>query len=459
MKMRVEHDSMGPVDVPHDAYWGAQTERSRQNFKIGGHKMPPLLIKAFAILKRCAAQTNRSLGKLDQNIATAIIQACDEIIAEKLNDHFPLVVWQTGSGTQTNMNLNEVISNRANELLGVPLGAKKLVHPNDNVNYGQSSNDSFPTAMHIATVIAISTNLKPALEALKKAFQKKVNEFEPYIKVGRTHLQDATPIKLSQEFSAFVMQVSNNLDRLDSAMPRILQLAQGGTAVGTGINCPKDFPDAFAKAVAAYTELPFVSAPNKFEALSSHDTLVEVSGILNVIAVSLMKIANDIRFLASGPRCGLSELLLPENEPGSSIMPGKVNPTQAEAMTMVCCQVMGNHTAVTIAGSQGHFQLNVFKPVIIHNILESINLLADACDSFCTHCLEGIEVNTAKLEDNLSKSLMLVTTLNPIIGYDNAAKIAKKAFEEDVTLADAAEQLGLLSKEEFAKHVKPEEMV
>lgn len=459
MKTRTEHDSMGAVEVPNNAYWGAQTERSRQNFKIGGHKMPQLLIRAFAILKRCAAQTNLTLEKIDKTIATAIIQACDEIISEKLIDHFPLVVWQTGSGTQTNMNLNEVIANRANELLGAPLGSKTPVHPNDHVNYGQSSNDSFPTAMHIATVLAIHDHLKPALTYLKETFQAKAQEFEPYIKVGRTHLQDATPIKLSQEFSAFTIQINNNLDRLNSVTPRILQLAQGGTAVGTGLNCPKGFAEAFAKIVATYTKLPFTSAPNKFEALSSHDTLVEVSGILNVIATSLMKIANDIRFLASGPRCGLGELLLPENEPGSSIMPGKVNPTQAEAMTMVCCQVMGNHTTVTIAGSQGHFQLNVFKPVIIHNVLESIELLADACNSFRTNCLEGIEVNKGQLKNNLDKSLMLVTALNPVIGYDNAAKVAKKALHEDITLADAAEQLGFLSRLEFEKHVKPEEMI
>ena len=459
MKTRTEHDSMGPVEVPRDAYWGAQTERSRKNFKIGNHKMSPLFIKAFAILKRCAAQTNFNLGKIDEGLATPIMQACDEIIDEKFIDHFPLVIWQTGSGTQTNMNLNEVIANRANELLGSSIGSKQPVHPNDHVNYGQSSNDSFPTAMHIATVLAISNDLKPALSNLKNAFQKKSQEFEKYIKVGRTHLQDATPIKLSQEFSAFVMQISNNLDRLDCVMPRLLQLAQGGTAVGTGINCPEGFPEAFAKAVASHTKLPFISAPNKFEALACHDTLVEVSGVLNVIAISLMKIANDIRFLASGPRCGLGELQLPENEPGSSIMPGKVNPTQAEAMTMVCCQVMGNHTTVTIAGSQGHFQLNVFKPVIIHNVLESICLLSDACNSFSHNCLEGITVNAQKLKDNLDKSLMLVTALNPIIGYDNAAKIAKKSLEDDITLADAAEQLGLLSRQEFEKYVKPEEMV
>jgi fumarate hydratase class II len=438
---------------------GAQTERSRYNFKIGSHKMPSIFIKAFAILKRCTAQTNFSLKKIDGTLTKAIVQACDEIIDGKFVDHFPLVIWQTGSGTQTNMNLNEVIANRANELLGSSLGSKQPVHPNDHVNYGQSSNDSFPTAMHIATVLAISNDLKPALSNLKNTFHKKACEFEKYIKVARTHLQDATPIKLSQEFSAFVMQISNNLDRLDCVLPRLLQLAQGGTAVGTGINCPEDFPAAFAKAVASYTKLPFVSAPNKFEALACHDTLVEVSGVLNVIATSLMKIANDIRFLASGPRCGLGELHLPENEPGSSIMPGKINPTQAEAMTMVCCQVMGNHTTVTIAGSQGHFQLNVFKPVIIHNVLESIGLLADASNSFSHNCLEGITVNAAKLQDNLDKSLMLVTALNPIIGYDNAAKVAKKALLEDITLADAAEQLGLLSRSEFEKHVKPELMV
>lgn len=459
MSTRTEYDSMGAVEVPCTAYWGAQTERSLQNFKIGGHKMPPLLIKAFAILKRCAAQTNLSLGKLDKTLADKICQACDEVIAEKFLDQFPLVVWQTGSGTQTNMNLNEVIANRANELLGEPLGSKKPVHPNDHVNYGQSSNDSFPTAMHIATAIAIKSSLNPALVNLQKSFEKKVHAFEKFLKVGRTHLQDATPIKLSQEFSAFEMQIMNNVERLNCVMPRLLQLAQGGTAVGTGINCPEGFPEAFAQAVANYTNLPFVTAPNKFEALSCHDTLVEVSGVLNVIATSLMKIANDIRFLASGPRCGLGELLLPENEPGSSIMPGKVNPTQAEAMTMVCCQVIGNHTTVTLAGCQGHFQLNVFKPVIIHNILESIQLLSDACHSFCENCLDGIEVNENRLNDNLEKSLMLVTALNPIIGYDNAAKVAKMALHEDITLADAAEKLGLLTRQDFAKHAKPEEMV
>lgn len=452
---RTEYDSMGNVEVPESAYWGAQTERSRQNFKIGDHKIPELLIKAFGILKRCAAQTNCEFGKIDNDLAKAIIDACDQVIDGSLNDHFPLSVWQTGSGTQTNMNLNEVIANRANAILE----NAKPVHPNDHVNYGQSSNDSFPTAMHIATCLGITQQLLPSLKNLTHAFEEKTKQFNKYIKIGRTHLQDATPIRLGQEFSAYVMQLNNNIDRLNAAMPRLYQLAQGGTAVGTGLNCPKGFAEIFAKKVSDYTKLPFVTAPNKFEALASHDTMVEISGVLNVIAVSLMKIANDIRFLASGPRCGFGELLLPKNEPGSSIMPGKVNPTQAEALTMVCCQVIGNHTAITIAGSQGHFQLNVFKPVIIHNLLESINLLASACESFQVNCIEGIQVNQKQLEENLEKSLMLVTALNPIIGYDNAAKVAKKALKDDISLADAAEQLGLLKREEFSKHVKPELMV
>jgi len=454
MKTRTEYDSMGSVEVPENRYWGAQTERSRQNFKIGSHKMPSQLIEAFAILKRCAALTNSELGKLDEHYANAIVKACDQIIDSTLSEHFPLLVWQTGSGTQTNMNLNEVIANRANAIL-----AKPSIHPNDHVNYGQSSNDSFPTAMHIATAIALTHQLVPALQNLHDAFAVKSVSFNQYLKVGRTHLQDATPIRLGQEFSAYVTQIKHGLDRITAAMPRLYQLAQGGTAVGTGLNCPKGFAEIFSQKVANYTKIPFVSAPNKFEALACHDTMVEISGILNVLAVSLMKITNDIRLLASGPRCGFGELLLPENEPGSSIIPGKVNPTQAEALTMVCCQVMGNHTTVTIAGSQGHFQLNVFKPVIIHNVLESIDLLASAVTSFQQNCLEGITVNEKRLQENLAKSLMLVTTLNPIIGYDNAAKIAKKALADDISLADAAEQLGLLSKAEFNQHVKPELMV
>lgn len=454
MKTRIEYDSMGSIEVSEDAFWGAQTERSRHNFKIGNHKMPYLLIKAFGILKRCACETNYELGKIDQAVANAIIQGCDQIIDGSLSEHFPLSVWQTGSGTQTNMNLNEVIANYANSMLG-----QKLVHPNDHVNYGQSSNDCFPTAMHISTCLAITQQLLPALKNISDAFSKKTEQFNQYIKIGRTHLQDATPIRLGQEFSAYITQIHNNIDRINATMPRLYQLAQGGTAVGTGINCPKGFAELFAKKVAEYTKLPFTSAPNKFEALACHDTMVEISGVLNVIAVSLMKIANDIRFLASGPRCGFGELLLPENEPGSSIMPGKVNPTQAEAMTMVCCQVIGNHTAVTAAGMQGHFQLNVFKPVIIHNVLESIDLLSSTCESFQTNCLEGIEVNQKQLAENLEKSLMLVTALNPVIGYDNAAKVAKKALQDDISLGEAAEALGLLNREEFNKHVKPELMV
>lgn len=454
MKTRTEYDSMGSIEIPENSYWGAQTERSRQNFKIGNHKMPAQLIEAFAILKRCAALTNFELGKLDEHYTNAIVKVCDQIIDGSLSEHFPLLVWQTGSGTQTNMNLNEVIANRANAIL-----SRQSVHPNDHVNYGQSSNDSFPTAMHIATAITLTNQLVPALQNLHNAFAIKSVSFNQYLKVGRTHLQDATPIRLGQEFSAYATQLKHGLDRITNVMPRVHQLAQGGTAVGTGLNCPTGFAEIFAKKVANHTKLPFVSAPNKFAALACHDTMVEVSGILNVLAVSLMKIANDIRLLASGPRCGFGELLLPENEPGSSIMPGKVNPTQAEALTMVCCQVMGNHTTVTIAGSQGHFQLNVFKPVIIHNVLESIDLLASAMTSFQHNCLEGITVNEKRLNENLAKSLMLVTALNPIIGYDNAAKIAKKALEDDISLANAAERLGLLSKAEFNQHVKPELMV
>lgn len=456
---RKESDSMGEIDVPFDSYWGAQTERSRHNFKIGGHLMPKELIRAFAILKRCAAQANLKLDKISKELANAIIQAADEVLAGSFDDHFPLVVWQTGSGTQTNMNVNEVLANRANEILGGKRGDKSPVHPNDHVNYGQSSNDSFPTAMHIATAIALNHSLIPVLKNFAGALQVKIIEFAGYIKVGRTHLQDATPILLSQEFSAYLMQINHNIDRLVDTFPRLMQLAQGGTAVGTGINCPKGFAEEFAATVAAFTSLPFKTAENKFEALASHDTLVEISGVLNVIATSFMKIANDIRWLGSGPRCGLGELHLPENEPGSSIMPGKVNPTQAEAMTMVCCQVMGNHTAITIAGSQGHFQLNVFKPVIIRNILESIGLLSDAINSFKENCLEGIIVNAQRLSENIEKSLMLVTALNPVIGYDNAAKVAKLALKADISLSDAAEKLGLLTKAEFKKHVNPASMV
>jgi fumarate hydratase, class II len=459
MKTRIETDSMGEVSIPLEKYWGAQTERSRQNFKIGAEKMPLPVVYGMALVKRCAALTNQKLDKLETRLAESIVQAAEEVIQGKLDEHFPLVVWQTGSGTQTNMNVNEVIANRANELLGHPVGGKTPVHPNDHVNYGQSSNDCFPTAMHIAAVCEVHRRLLPGLERFHLSLLGKAKEFKDLIKVGRTHLQDATPVTLGQEFSAYAHQIELGIERVKSALKHVYALAQGGTAVGTGLNCPKGFEALFAQYVAEYTNLPFVTAPNKFEALASHDALVELSGALNVIAVSCMKIANDIRWLGSGPRCGLGEIELPENEPGSSIMPGKVNPTQAEAMTMVCCQVMGNHTAVSIAGSQGHFELNVFKPVIIKNVLHSISLLADACVSFTDNCLIGIKANEEKLNQNIAKSLMLVTALNPIIGYDKAAQVAKKALQEDITLAAAAEALGFLAAEEFLQYVDPRKMI
>jgi fumarate hydratase, class II len=455
-KFRTESDSMGNINVPESAYWGAQTERSRQNFKIGGEKMPLPLIKALALQKRCAAKTNQDLGKISSEIAPAVIKAAEEIIEGKWDDHFPLVIWQTGSGTQTNMNANEVIANRANEILGAPLGSKNPVHPNDHVNYGQSSNDSFPTAMHIAAVLEVHHKLLPAFAHLHKHLEDKVKEFKGIMKVGRTHLQDATPLTLGDEFSGYAYQIKLGIERVKDALKRLYPLAQGGTAVGTGLNCPPQFDKLFAKTVAEYTGFPFTSAENKFEALASHDALVELSGALNVCAASLMKIANDIRFLGSGPRCGLGELFLPENEPGSSIMPGKVNPTQAEAMTMVACQVIGNHVAVTVAGSQGHFELNVFKPVIISNVLQSIRLLSDASMSFTDNCIKGIVPNIEKLTENMSRSLMLVTALNPVIGYDNAAKVAKKALKEDISLEQAAINLGLLTSEEYQSQVKKE---
>ncbi len=453
-EFRSESDSMGDVKIPKGAYWGAQTERSRQNFRIGHERMPLPLIRALAIQKRCAAQTNLILKTLPSDIAQAIIQAADEVIDGKWDEHFPLVVWQTGSGTQTNMNANEVIANRANEQLGFPLGAKKPVHPNDHVNYGQSTNDSFPTAMHIAAVLEVHTELIPAITHLRHHLNNKAEAFAHLLKIGRTHLQDATPLTLGQEFSGYATQMELGLARLHDCLRRLYPLAQGGTAVGTGLNCPPTFDRLFAKAVADFTGFPFVTAANKFEALASHDALVELSGALNVLAVSMMKIANDIRWLGSGPRCGLGEIYLPENEPGSSIMPGKVNPTQAEAMTMVACQVMGNHTTVTIAGSQGHFELNVFKPVIIANVLQSTRLLADAARSFTDNCLKDIAPNIQRLKQNVANSLMLVTALNPIIGYDNAAKLAKRALLEDISLEQAAIDLELLTPEEFQCHIQ-----
>lgn len=460
---RQESDSMGSIDIPKGMYWGAQTERSRQNFRIGhdlgGQWMPTAVVHALGTQKRCAAITNRDLGVLDATLANAIIKTAEEVETGVWDSHFPLVVWQTGSGTQTNMNANEVIANRANEILGHPIGQKKPIHPNDHVNSGQSSNDTFPTVMHIATAMETHKKLLPALKHFHRELEIKAKAFAKLIKVGRTHLQDATPVTLGQEFSGYATQIERSITRIERALIDIYPVAQGGTAVGTGINCPAGFSDLFAKTLASYTGLPFISAPNKFEALASNDALIEFSGALNVLAASCMKIANDIRWLGSGPRCGLGEINLPENEPGSSIMPGKVNPTQAEAMTMVACQVMGNHMAVTIAGSQGHFELNVFKPVIIANVLTSLTLLADVCNSFTDNCLKGITANEGKLAQNIQKSLMLVTALNPVIGYDNAAKVAKKALVEDTTLAEAAQSLNLLSPEEFEKYVVPEKML
>jgi len=456
---RIETDTMGEVAVAADRYWGAQTQRSLQNFKIGGERMPPALVRALGLQKKAAALANLALGKLDQGVADAIARAADEVIDLTLIEHFPLVVWQTGSGTQTNMNANEVISNRAIEMLGGTIGSKKPVHPNDHVNYGQSSNDSFPTAMHIAAGEEVNSRLLPALKHLHQSLAAKAREFTEIVKIGRTHLQDATPITLGQEFSAYAQQIEYGILRVEAALPRVYQLAQGGTAVGTGLNAAIGFDQRFALEVARLTGLPFVPAVNKFEALAAHDALVELSGALNTVAVSAMKIANDIRLLGSGPRCGFGEIHLPENEPGSSIMPGKVNPTQAEAMTMVAAQVMGNNVTVTIAGSQGHFELNVYKPVIIFNVLQSIRLLADAAESFADNCVVGIEANRERIDKLLHDSLMLVTALNPHIGYDKAAKVAKKAHAEGTTLKQAALSLGFLTEKEFDNWVRAENML
>ncbi|MBN8531670.1 MAG: class II fumarate hydratase [Alphaproteobacteria bacterium] len=455
---RTESDSFGPLEVPVDALWAAQTQRSLMFFDIGEEKQPKPVVRALGILKRAAAQVNMDLGVLDKKIGDAIVQAATEVMDGKLDEHFPLSVWQTGSGTQTNMNANEVIANRAAQILGGEAG-KKLVHPNDHVNMGQSSNDSYPTAMHIAAVEQVTHLLLPALKHLHDALKAKSDAFKDIIKIGRTHTQDATPITLGQEFSGYVQQVAYGIERVKGTLGRLSELAQGGTAVGTGLNAKKGFDVKFAAKVAEITKLPFVTAPNKFEALAAHDALVEASGALNTIAASLMKVANDIRFLGSGPRSGLGELLLPENEPGSSIMPGKVNPTQCEALTMVCAQVMGNHVTVTVAGSNGHFELNVFKPVMIYNFLKSVRLLADASRSFADHCVKGIEPNLARIDQLMKESLMLVTALNPHIGYDNAAKIAKKAHKEGTSLLDAGKALGLLNEEQFKSWVRPEKMI
>jgi len=457
---REETDTFGPIQVPLKKYWGAQTQRSFQNFEIGGdeERMPRALIIGLAYLKKAAAIVNKEFG-LSENVANAIIQAADEVISGKLMDHFPLVVWQTGSGTQTNMNMNEVLSNRAIEILGGKIGSKTPVHPNDHVNRSQSSNDVFPTAMHIAAAMEINNSLLPSLKGLQQALMEKSYEFKNIIKIGRTHLQDATPLTLDQEFGGYVAQVEYGIARIQSTLPRLYYLAQGGTAVGTGLNTYIGFPEKVATKIGELTGLPFVTAPNKFEALATHDTLVEVHGALNTVAVSLMKIANDIRLLGSGPRCGLGELLLPENEPGSSIMPGKVNPTQSEALTMVCAQVMGNQTTVSIGGSNGHFELNVFKPVIIKNVLQSIRLISDGSRSFTKNCVIGIQANKERINELMNKSLMLVTSLNPYIGYDKAAASAKKAHKEGTSLKEAVLKLGYLTSEEFDKYVRPENMI
>ena len=455
---RTETDSMGPIDVPADRYWGAQTQRSLHHFSIGDDHMPDSIIRGMAILKKAAALTNRDLGKLPDHEADLIVRAADEILAGELAGEFPLFVWQTGSGTQTNMNVNEVISNRAIELDGGVKGSKDPIHPNDHVNLSQSSNDTFPTAMHIAAAEEVVHRLVPGIQDLRDALAAKSDEFAEIVKIGRTHLQDAVPLTLGQEFSGYVAQLDADLERLDAALPGLYELALGGTAVGTGLNAHPEFADRVAATIAKLTGLPFVSAPNKFAALAAHDAIVWASGTVRTLAVSLMKIANDIRWLASGPRAGLGELILPENEPGSSIMPGKVNPTQSEALTMVCVQVMGNDTAVGIAGSQGNFELNVFKPVMIFNFLHSVTLLSDASTNFRRFAIEGLEANTEQIAEHVGNSLMLVTALTPHLGYDKAGAIAKHAHHHHLSLKEAAVALGHLSAEEFDRLVRPERM-
>jgi fumarate hydratase, class II len=458
-EVRSESDSMGTIEVPADRYWGAQTQRSLHHFSIGDDRMPIEVVHAFGILKKACALVNQDLGKLPAEKADLIVAAADEAIDGRLDEHFPLYVWQTGSGTQSNMNANEVISNRAIEMAGGEMGSKKPIHPNDDVNMSQSSNDTFPTAMHIAAASTLVQRLFPAVRALRDALANKAEEFDLIVKIGRTHLQDAVPMTLGQEFSGYVAQLDDDLVRLEAALPGLYELAIGGTAVGTGLNAPPGFGERAAAKIAALTDLPFVSAPNKFAALASHDSLVFAHGAIRTLAVSLMKIANDLRWLGSGPRSGLGELELPENEPGSSIMPGKVNPTQSEAMTMVCCQVFGNDIAITVAGSQGNFELNVFKPVIIRNFLHSVNILADVCRTFREFCVEGIKVNHERIAELVDQSLMLVTALTPKIGYDKAAEIAKKAHHEGTTLKEAALSLGYLSEPEYDETVRPEKMV
>jgi fumarate hydratase class II len=457
---RIEKDTMGPVEVPADKYWGAQTERSRNNFKIGGQTMPTEVIQAFAILKKAAAEANFELGVLPKDKCDIIGKVCDEILGGKLDSEFPLVVWQTGSGTQSNMNVNEVVANRAHVILGGKLDdEKKSIHPNDDVNKSQSSNDTFPTAMHIAAYKLIAEHTLPNMKLLRDTLDAKAKEFANIVKIGRTHLMDATPLTLGQEFSGYVSQLDHGMRAIKNTFVHLSELALGGSAVGTGLNVPKGYDVLVAKKIAALAGQPFITAENKFESLAAHDAIVETSGALKTVAVSLMKIANDIRLLASGPRCGIGEILIPENEPGSSIMPGKVNPTQSEAMTMVCAQVIGNDAAITVGGMTGHFELNVFKPVMIFNLLMSARLIGDACNSFNEHCAVGIEPNIPAIKENLENSLMLVTALNTHIGYENAAKIAKKAHKENTTLRQAAIDLGLLTSEQFDEWVKPEKMV
>ena len=458
--VRSETDSFGPIDVPEDAYWGAQTQRSIENFPFGPREqMPVEIVHALGFVKQAAARVNARIGGLDAGIAEAVQSAAGEVAAGNLDDQFPLVIWQTGSGTQSNMNANEVIAGRANEVLTGTRGGKSPVHPNDHVNKGQSSNDSFPTALHVAAARAVEMRLLPALEKMHRRLSAQAQAWDRIVKIGRTHLQDATPLTLGQEFSGYAAQLGDGIERVRGVQPRLYRLAQGGTAVGTGLNAPKGFAEEFAAEIARLTKLPFTSAPNKFEALASHDTLVELSGVLNVLAVSLTKIANDIRLLGSGPRCGLGELKLPENEPGSSIMPGKVNPTQAEMLTMVAAQVMGNHVAVTVGGLQGHMELNVFKPLIGANVLRSIELLATGMESFTERTLDGLEPDERRIADLMNRSLMLVTALAPEIGYDNAANIAKHAHKNGQTLKEAGLELGLVDEATFDRVVKPENML
>ena len=456
---RTETDTFGPIDVPGDRYWGAQAQRSLGNFKIGWEKQPDPIIRALGIVKQAAARANMALERLEPKLGEAIVTAAQEVIEGKLNDHFPLVVWQTGSGTQSNMNANEVISNRAIEILGGEMGSKKPVHPNDHCNMSQSSNDTFPTAMHVACAEEIEHRLLPALLQLRNALNDKAEAWKDIIKIGRTHTQDATPLTLGQEFSGYVQQLDNGIERITSAMPKLMELAQGGTAVGTGLNAPVGFAERVADEIAQITGMNFKTAPNKFEALAAHDAMVFAHGAINTVAASLFKIANDIRFLGSGPRAGLGELALPENEPGSSIMPGKVNPTQAEALTQVCVQIFGNHAALTFAGSQGHFELNVFNPVMAYNFLQSVRLMSDAAVSFSDNCVMGIEPRLDNIKDGLERSLMLVTALAPKIGYDNAAKIAKTAHKNGTTLKEEALATGLVTEAEYDEIVVPSKMI